>query len=143
MSAGQDRLTGYRHGLRHAGQREHAELVGYGNFTRASGAQAMEQILTRAGQPPDALFVASDLMALGALTVLAEHGLRVPDDIAVVGFDDSTAALEARPPLTTVHQPLKQMARALTLTLLDRIADPDTPITARVYPPKLVIRESA
>jgi DNA-binding LacI/PurR family transcriptional regulator len=118
------------------------DLVGYGNFTRSSGASAMEEILAR-GDPPDGLFVASDLMALGALAVLAERGLRVPQDVSVVGFDDSVAAAEARPPLTTVQQPLEEMARALTLTLLDRIAQPDGPVTSRIFTPRLVIRESS
>jgi DNA-binding LacI/PurR family transcriptional regulator len=142
MPAGQDRLAGYRRALRRHGLTVDPGLVGYGNFTRSSGAQAMEQILAAAAPPPDGLFVASDLMALGALAVLAERGLRVPRDVAVVGFDDSTAALEARPPLTTVHQPVEQMASTLTLTLLDRIANPDSPVTARIYPPRLVVRES-
>jgi len=142
MPAGQDRLTGYQEALRRHGRPADPDLVGYGDFTRSSGARAMEQILART-TPPDGLFVASDLMALGALAVLAERGLRVPQDIAVVGFDDSTAALEARPALTTVHQPVEQMARTLTLTLLDRIANPDSPVTARIYPPRLVIRESS
>jgi DNA-binding LacI/PurR family transcriptional regulator len=142
MPAGQDRLTGYRQALHRHELAVDPALVGYGNFTRSSGAQAMEQILAAGTDPPDGLFVASDLMALGALAVLAERGLRVPRDVGVVGFDDSTAALEARPPLTTVHQPVEQMARTLTLTLLDRIADPGSPVTARIYPPRLVVRES-
>jgi DNA-binding LacI/PurR family transcriptional regulator len=142
MSAGQDRLAGYRQAVRQLGQAGDDELVRYGNFTRSGGAKAMEELL-RDGVRFDGLFVASDLMALGALAVLAERGIRVPHDIAVVGFDDSTAALEARPPLTTVRQPLVEMARALTLTLLDRIADPDAPVSARVFTPRLVIRESS
>jgi DNA-binding LacI/PurR family transcriptional regulator len=142
MSAGQDRLTGYRLAAAAAGLPVDDDLVGYGNFTRSSGAQAMEQLLARA-DPPDGLFVASDLMALGALAVLAERGLRVPQDVAVVGFDDSVAAVEARPPLTTVQQPVEDMARALTLTLLDRIAEPDGPVTSRIFAPRLVIRESS
>ena len=120
MSAGQDRLTGWRHAVRHAGLAVEEDLVGYGNFTRASGARAMEQILA-AGDPPDGLFAASDLMALGALAVLAEHGLRVPHDVAVVGFDDSVAAMEARPPLTTVHQPVEEMGRRMAQLLAARI----------------------
>jgi DNA-binding LacI/PurR family transcriptional regulator len=142
MSAGQDRLAGYRRALEGANLPVQPELISCGNFTRSSGAQAMEEILARTA-PPDGLFVASDLMALGALAVLAERGLRVPQDVAVVGFDDSVAALEARPPLTTVAQPVVEMARALTLTLLDRIADPDSPVTSRIFPPLLVIRESS
>jgi DNA-binding LacI/PurR family transcriptional regulator len=145
MAAGQDRLTGYQQALRKFGLAAAADLIAYGNFTRSSGARAMEQLLTRAetgSEPPDAVFVASDLMAVGALAVLAERGLRVPQDVAVVGFDDSVAALEARPPLTTVHQPLEEMARALTRTLLDRIDDPASPVLSRIFPPRLVIRQS-
>jgi DNA-binding LacI/PurR family transcriptional regulator len=142
MAAGQDRLTGYRQALRRRRLPADARLIAHGNFTRSSGAEAMEQILSRS-TPPDGLFVASDLMALGALAVLAERGLRVPRDVAVVGFDDSVAALEARPPLTTVHQPVEAMARALTLTLLDCIADPDHPVTSRIFQPRLVVRESS
>jgi DNA-binding LacI/PurR family transcriptional regulator len=142
MSAGQDRLTGYRQALRRHRLPADAGLIGYGNFTRSSGADAMEEILSRTA-PPDGLFVASDLMALGALAVLAERGLRVPQDVAVVGFDDSVAAVEARPALTTVHQPVEAMARALALTLLDRIADPDHPVTSQIFPPRLVVRRSS
>jgi DNA-binding LacI/PurR family transcriptional regulator len=142
MPAGQDRLSGYRRTLLRHRLPASARLVARGNFTRSGGAAAMEQILSRT-PPPDGLFAANDLMALGALAVLAERGLRVPQDVAVVGFDDSLAALEARPPLTTVHQPVEAMARSLAVTLLDRIADPDHPITTQVFPPRLVIRESS
>jgi len=115
--------------------------IAYGDFDRGSGARAMEELLAT-GEAFDGLFVASDLMALDALAVLREHGLRVPGDVAVVGFDDSVAATQARPPLTTVRQPVEEMAKALTLTLLDRIGDPDAPITSRVFPPKLIPRAS-
>jgi DNA-binding LacI/PurR family transcriptional regulator len=141
MSAGQDRLIGYRLAMAGAGLPVPAELVNIANFTRSSGAQAMEDLLA-ATDPPDGLFVASDLMALGALAVLAERGLRVPQDVAVIGFDDSVAALDARPQLTTVQQPIEDMARALTLTLLDRIAEPDGPVTSQIFAPRLVVRES-
>lgn len=142
MPAGQDRLAGYRLALAGAQLPADEDLVGYGNFTTSSGAQAMEDMLGRT-DPPDGLFVASDLMALGALAVLAERGLRVPQDVAVVSFDNSVAAVEARPPLTTIAQPVEEMARALTLTLLDRIADPDGPVTSQIFAPQLVIRDSA
>ena len=141
MAAGQDRLRGYAEALEAAGLPLAEELVAYGDFDRGSGARAMEQLLSR-GVRFDGLFVASDLMALDALAVLREHSLRVPEDVAVVGFDDSVAATQARPALTTVRQPVEEMAKALTLTLLDRIGDPDAPITSRVFPPKLVVRAS-
>ncbi len=142
MPAGQDRLRGYTEALRAAGLPVEEDLIAYGDFDRGSGARAMEQLLSR-GAAFDGLFVASDLMALDALAVLREHSLRVPEDVAVVGFDDSVAATQARPALTTVRQPVEEMAKALTLTLLDRIGDPDAPITSRVFPPKLVVRASS
>ena len=141
MAAGQDRLIGYQQALRDAQLPVEANLIAHGNFDRPSGAAAMEQLLARS-VPIDGLFVASDLMALGALTVLAERGIEVPAAIAIVGFDDSIAAVEARPPLTTVRQPVEEMARALTQTLLDRIADPDGPVTTRIFAPRLVLRAS-
>lgn len=139
MAAGQDRLRGWEEALAVHGLVPGP--VAYGDFDRGSGARAMEELLA-GGEPLDGLFVASDLMALDALAVLREHGLRVPADVAVVGFDDSVAATQARPPLTTVRQPVEEMAKALTLTLLDRIGDPDAPITSRVFPPKLIPRAS-
>lgn len=139
MPAGQDRLSGFRDALDRHGLPPGP--VAYGDFDRGSGARAMEEVLAT-GEPFDGLFVASDLMALDALAVLREHALRVPEDVAVVGFDDSLAATQARPALTTVRQPVEDMARALTHTLLDRIGDPDAPITSRVFPPKLIVRAS-
>jgi DNA-binding LacI/PurR family transcriptional regulator len=141
MPAGQDRLRGWTEALAAHGLPNGPELIAYGDFDRGSGARAMEELLGREVEF-DGLFVASDLMALDALAVLREHALRVPDDVAVVGFDDSVAATQARPALTTVRQPVEEMAKALTLTLLDRIGDPDAPITSRVFPPKLVPRAS-
>jgi DNA-binding LacI/PurR family transcriptional regulator len=142
MPAGQDRLRGWEEALAAHGLPHGADLVAYGDFDRGSGARAMEELLGR-GVSFDGLFVASDLMALDALAVLREHQLRVPQDVAVVGFDDSDAATQARPALTTVRQPVEEMAKALTLTLLDRIGDPDAPITSRVFPPKLIERASS
>ena len=142
MPAGQDRLAGYRAALRRRGLPVRHTLVGYGNFDRMSGARATEGLLDRQVRF-DGLFVASDLMALGALAVLVERRIRVPEDVAVVGFDDSVAAQEARPALTTVRQPVEEMGRALTLTLLERIADPAGPVTARIFRPELVVRDSA
>jgi DNA-binding LacI/PurR family transcriptional regulator len=141
MPAGQDRLRGWQEALAERGLPHGPELVVYGDFDRGSGARAMEELLGR-GVEFDGLFIASDLMALDAVPVLREHALRVPEDVAVVGFDDSVAATQARPALTTIRQPVEEMAKALTRTLLDRIGDPDAPITSRVFPPKLVRRES-
>jgi DNA-binding LacI/PurR family transcriptional regulator len=142
MTVGLERYSGYLDGLAEARLAADPELVEAGDFRLDSGVRATEALLRR--RPDlDAVFAASDAMAIGAMRALREHGRRVPEDVAVVGFDDSVAATQARPALTTVRQPVEEMAKALTLTLLDRIGDPDAPITSRIFPPKLVVRASS
>jgi DNA-binding LacI/PurR family transcriptional regulator len=91
----------------------------------------------------DGVFVANDLMAQGALLVLHDRGRRVPEEVAVVGFDDSAAALSSRPPLTTVRQPLEDMAAEMARLLLRHIAEPERPATSTIFDPELVVRMSA
>ena len=136
MVAGIERLAGYRAAL--GGE---AAVVEVGDFTRASGAEAMRRLL--GAQPDlDAVFAASDLMADGALHALRRAGRRVPDDVAVVGFDDVEAARFADPPLTTVRQPIVDIGRSLARALLDASAgEPLAP--ALVLPTELVVRESS
>ncbi len=119
MGVGVARLTGYRQAM--AARGEPADrLVEYGDFSETSGAVAMRRLLDR--QPNlDAVFVASDLMAAGAIRALRERGRRVPDDVAVVGFEDSSIARQTDPPLTTVHQPVEQMGREMARLLVARI----------------------
>lgn len=137
MAVGLDRLAGYRAGLDAAGL---APAVAYGDFTHASGVHAMWRLLD---QRPglDAVFVASDIMAAGALHALRKAGRRVPDDVAVVGFDDLPMAKHTQPPLTTIRQPIDQfgaVAAELLLAAIDgngQEADP-------VLPTTLVTRET-
>jgi DNA-binding LacI/PurR family transcriptional regulator len=82
----------------------------------------MTRLLARPGRPVDAVFAASDLMAAGALRALRAAGQRVPDDVAVVGFEDSAVARYAQPPLTTVRQPIEEMGRQATRLLLAEVA---------------------
>ena len=104
----QSRYHGYRDAMAVAGLTPHA--VQAGDFTVAGGAAAMTELLDT--HPDlDAVFVANDNMAAGALRVLRERGRRVPDDVAVVGFDDLEIATRTEPPLTTVHQPVEPWAR--------------------------------
>jgi LacI family transcriptional regulator len=103
-TASADRLVGYRKALEAHDIQFDKQLVRCGNFTPQSGAQAMDELLKL--QPrPTAVFVASDTVALGALQSLRAHGLRVPQDIAIVGFDDIPLAEFMEPPLTTIHLP--------------------------------------
>ncbi len=148
MSAGVDRLVGFERGL---GDAFDPQLVVHGQFTAASGAEAMSGLLERAPDL-DAVFAASDLMALGALQVLARTGRAVPADVAVVGYDDITLAGESSPPLTTVRQGTQEQGRRMARLMLEEIhrrADPDGepsgPRTPEgiVLPVELVVRESA
>lgn len=133
--AGQDRLRGF---LDAAG----TEVPWVeGDFTLRSGEEAMSRLLA-AHPDVDGVFVASDLMARGALPVLRRSGRRVPEDVAVVGFDDSSAALDCDPPLTTVRQPTEEMAAEMARLLLRQTAHPDTPVTAVIFQPTLVVRHS-
>jgi DNA-binding LacI/PurR family transcriptional regulator len=91
----------------------------------------------------DGVFAANDLMALGAMVALHDSGRRVPQDVAVIGFDDSNAALVGRPPLTTIRQPLEDMAAEMARLVLAHIDDPDSPPTSVIFEPTLVVRESA
>ncbi|MER6121317.1 substrate-binding domain-containing protein [Streptomyces sp. NPDC001795] len=113
------RLAGYRSALSAAGIRHRPEYVRHGNFDETTAHRRMLQLLDLP-DPPTAVFVCSDRMALGACAALAERGLRVPDDVSVVGFDDLPEARWATPPLTTVRQPLSEMA-ATALRLLVRM----------------------
>lgn len=150
MSAGIDRLEGFGEAL---GDRFDPALVEYGDFTQSGGEAATERVLLRAPDV-DGIFAASDLMALGALRALRRAGRRVPDDVAVIGFDDIPLAVAAEPPLTTVRQQTVLQGRAMARLLL-AVARPDLVSDAGdgipdvrgldhlVLPVELVVRESA
>jgi DNA-binding LacI/PurR family transcriptional regulator len=141
MIGGQDRLTGYRNALQSSGRRP---IVAMGDFTRESGALAMRQLLE--DDPDlDAVFVANDLMAVGALRMLRAAGRRVPDDVAVIGFDDIEAAGYTEPPLTTVRQPVSRQAAEMVRLLLSLAdgAEPQGSDRHVILPTELIVRESA
>jgi DNA-binding LacI/PurR family transcriptional regulator len=140
MSAGTDRAAGWRAALETAGLA--TDAVVEGDFTEDGGEAACE-ILLRDHPDLDGLMVASDLMAAGALRVLGRAGRRVPDDIAVVGYDDLGIAERTAPPLTTVKNPIGDMAREAVRLLLAQL-DGSTTIPRRVvFAPELVRRTSA
>ncbi len=138
MVAAVDRLQGFHAALTDAGLTAFAEAEG--EFTETSGAEATRRILERG--VPDAIFVASDLMARGALTALRAAGLRVPEDVAVVGFDDSSVALTTDPPLTTVRQPMYTQGETMARVLLSRLSG-GSPEHTTILPTELVVRASA
>jgi DNA-binding LacI/PurR family transcriptional regulator len=139
MPAGRDRLRGFLDGMALHGRTDVPSVEGF--FTQESGSAAMERLLDE--HPDlDGVFAANDLMAAGAIIVLHERGRTVPDDVAVVGFDDSRLAQLSRPPLTTLHLPVEDMAVQMARMLLERIENPDTPVSSTIFDPSLVIRAS-
>ncbi|AQS66844.1 LacI family DNA-binding transcriptional regulator [Streptomyces pactum] len=123
------RVAGYRSALASAGLRHRPEYVRHAGFDRAAARRRTRELLDLP-VPPTAVFVCSDVMTLGVYEALAERGLKVPDDVSVVGFDDLPEARWATPALTTVRQPLSEMA-ATALRLLLRMMDGDRPESTR------------
>ncbi|MGW2642100.1 LacI family DNA-binding transcriptional regulator [Streptomyces sp. NPDC001348] len=135
------RVAGYRSALASAGVRQRAEYVRHAGFDESTARLHTHELLDLPA-PPTALFVCSDRMALGAYAALAERGLRVPDDISVVGFDDLPESRWVAPALTTVRQPLSEMAAA-ALRLLVRMMHGERPEGTRTeLSTRLVLRES-
>ena len=142
MPAAADRLEGYRQAM--AAHRLSAgdDLIVEGDFTEASGMAAARRLLSL---PVTAIFAANDNMAVGVLKVIRETDLQVPQDVALVGFDDLPIAASLQPALTTVRQPIEQMgsmAADVLLSLLDNPLEGRPPAQKLILPTKLVVRES-
>jgi DNA-binding LacI/PurR family transcriptional regulator len=139
MTVAIDRFNGYSEALAESG---HPLLVADGDFSASGGERAMTTLLV---QHPglDAVFAASDPMAFGALRALRAAGRRVPDEVAVIGFDDVAAAASSAPPLTTMRQPFDEMAEALSDLLLSQIAGNERRDEHVTCPTKLIPRDSA
>lgn len=142
MVAGSSRHEGYADALASAGLELDPDLVVRGDFGQDSGEQGMRILLERAPDL-DAVFCANDLMAAGALRALLDAGRRVPEDVAVVGFEDAPIAASTTPALTTVHQSPEEMGRAMVEVLLDQAADPEQGPSARMLSTHLVVRASS
>ncbi|MFI2780727.1 LacI family DNA-binding transcriptional regulator [Streptomyces sp. ALB3] len=136
------RLRGYREALSDAGLEEVPSLLVQGDFTEASGRRAMAGLMERHPEV-DAVFAASDSMAAGALAALNAAGRRVPEDVAVVGFDDFELAEQTEPPLTTVRQPMEEIGRTMVRLLLEEMDQPEVAWRHVILRTQLVVRESA
>ncbi len=135
------RIGAYRAALTKLGLTAEDTLLAHGHYSAESGCAAMEQILSR-NTPPFAIFAANDTLALGAIAAVASHGLRVPEDIAVVGFDDLPFAAYIQPPLTTIRVPVIQqgeLAAYQLLGLLRKTPKTDLPTQVGI---ELVVRQS-
>ena len=137
------RLTGYRRALEEAGRRPEPRLeVVVQRLHRADGAQAMQQLLAL-DEPPDAVFCFTDELALGAMRVAWERGVRVPDDVALVGFDDVEDGRWSRPSLSTVSPDKAVLAEVAVDRLLERVGGGSGPARSTTTPHALVVRESS
>jgi DNA-binding LacI/PurR family transcriptional regulator len=140
MPGGIDRLTGFLASLEEAGL-EPGPII-EGDFTLRSGTEAMREVL-RQDPHIDGIFIASDMMAAGGMTVLRTNGLTVPDDVAVVGYDDSAAALTTEVPLTTVRQPSETMGATIANILIDVLNGVEDHPRLTLLPTELIVRSSA
>lgn len=141
LTTGHERYEGYRKAMSAAGLKIDEKLIKVGDFKTESGYRLTQEFIA-ASQPPQAIFVANNLMTLGALRAMREQGVRIPQDIALVGFDDMPWSSELCPPLTAVSQPTYELGQETVQLLLRRLADPDAPIRTVTLQPRLVVRES-
>ena len=135
------RVDGYRTALRAAGLRADPALLYPGNFSDHSGHQGA-QVLLALPDPPTAIFACNDLMAIGVIAAAAEHGIRVPEDLSVVGFDDIHLAAFFNPPLTSVAQPKYELGKVATALLVERLRDRSLPPRRCVLQNRLMLRRS-
>ncbi|MCO5189801.1 MAG: LacI family DNA-binding transcriptional regulator [Anaerolineae bacterium] len=134
-----DRFAGYRDALLDVGLEPDPDLIVEGNFRTQSGLLAIETLLSR-GRPFSALFVANDQMASGVRLGLYRRGIRVPDDIALIGFDDQPHSAYMIPPLTTIRQPAEEMGSIAAEAILNQLDD--KPFSLPTMSAELIIRES-
>jgi LacI family transcriptional regulator len=137
---GLDRRQGYLNALTERGRPVDESLLVEGDFTEVGGYVAMQRLLVQ--RPPEAIFVASDTMALGALRALRNAGLSVPKDVAVVGFDDLPSSSVSDPPLTTIRQPIARIGSQAVRTLLDILENGLQTPRQIIMTTQLVIRNS-
>jgi DNA-binding LacI/PurR family transcriptional regulator len=139
-AGGPPRRAGYRRAMRRRGLAERARVV-HGDFTERSGARAISDLLGD-GDLPTAIFAANDLSAVGALDRLEEAGLRVPDDVSLIGYDNTGLAAMHHTSLTTIDQPRAAMGRLAVVSLLERIGRSRTTVVTHAVLPSLVVRSS-
>jgi LacI family xylobiose transport system transcriptional regulator len=141
MMAAMARLSGYRAALAGAGLTEHAGYARPGDFSQESGFTAGLELLHRDDRPTG-VFTSNDLQALGVYEAAASLGFRVPDDLSVVGFDDLAMAKWTGPPLTTIRQPLNEMAQEAARLVLRLVDEPQLASTRLELATRLVVRKS-
>jgi LacI family transcriptional regulator len=134
-----DRIIGYKDALEEANLKCDDQLIIKGNFHPKSGYEAANQLLDLPNKP-SAIFAVNDLMAMGVIRAAVEQGLKVPDDLAVVGFDDIELASYTIPPLTTISQPINDIGQIAVELLTERIDQPDLEPRRIIINGELVVR---
>lgn len=142
LTVTRDRLQGYREALEAHGIPYDTRLVTFGAFSEQGGARAMSELLCLS-QPPDAVLALDDVLAIGAMREAQRRGLRVPDDVALVGFNDTLLGAFVEPSLTSVAIDIPALARAATQRLIDLIEGRPVQPRRLIVPARLVPRESA
>ncbi|EOW9101268.1 substrate-binding domain-containing protein [Vibrio cholerae] len=137
----QMRYEGYKRALAEAGIAINPDWIVESDFECEGGYQAFEKLYQR-GKLPSALFVSNDMMAMGVIQAASQRGLRVPDDLSLIGYDDVHIAKFMAPALTTIHQPKYRLGKAAVDTLLYRLENPDTTAQVVQLEPTLVVRSS-
>lgn len=137
----QMRYEGYKRALAEAGIAMNPDWIVESDFECEGGYQAFEKLYQR-GKLPSALFVSNDMMAMGVIQAASQRGLRVPDDLSLIGYDDVHIAKFMTPALTTIHQPKYRLGKAAVDTLLYRLENPDTTAQVVQLEPTLVVRNS-
>jgi len=137
----QERLAGYQTALRDHGIELDSDLICEGDFLQPQGYRCTQQLLSLE-TPPTALFVSNDVMAFGAMEAARVHGLQIPTDLSIIGFDDIPQAAHVHPGLTTVRQPLEEMGRRAAELLLRYIANPQAEVERIELPTELILRDS-
>jgi LacI family transcriptional regulator len=136
-----DRVAGYREALEQAGIPVDESLILRGDFRARSGYEDAKLLLGRT-PGPSAIFVCNDMMAIGAIRAASQLGLRVPEDLSIVGFDNIELAAYTTPPLTSVAQPKQEIGQMAVALLIERAKEPTLPPRRNMLPSRLVIRES-
>jgi LacI family transcriptional regulator len=142
LTSARERYTGYLQAMSDAQLAVETGLTRFGDYRQASG-YALTRELLEMPDPPSALFIANNQMTIGAMNAIHDGGWLIPDDVAVIGFDDLPWAVSLNPPLTTVAQPTFEIGTGAADLLMIRIANPDRPSRTLVFETRLIVRESS
>lgn len=135
------RVAGYQRALKEAGITVCDDFIVHSDFTSEGGFNAFQKLLTLDSKPT-AIFASNDLMAIGGICAANQAGVKIPQDLSVIGYDDIALASFSTPPLTTIAQPKYQIGQLTAKTLVERISNPDSQVRRTMLTPELVIRQS-